>query len=613
MQAENMLRKISVSTAGLEEHAERRVRSAQAKGITDPAKLACIRAVEMIDVAKGGLPMLAPGVFRENRKKKENCERITCAWFDFDGETPETWSQGVAKLTTAGIAWFAYSSPKNGVKKTPKDVRDVRRRLAVATSRDMSPAEAEKMQRIVPEILGLTVDDKTHDCSRGFFVGTVPSFTQLVWEAQPTGLALDVDAILAKAPAPTPTPESPPIEGQSADADEEEGRRLALTMPPAIQGQSGGATTLSLMRALVWGLELDRATAKEIFLEIFNPRCQPPWSDDAQIEHKLDDASKPEGAPYAKGALRSAPVADENLRLCPDGCPWIVQQASYYWHRESPAGSYTDAFPATELGVRLERDLSRFVRVHTEGTDEKPSTRFGISTIEKLYVMPAAETRADYMARENTFEPATRVLTLATLKWAPIEPTYHEDVDRWLRILGGPSYDNLAQWIASLPALDRPAPILYMHAWKNTGKTLLATGLARLWGHSPGDFSEAISAFNGEQEKTPLLFADEGLPAKLDFQRLRSMVTEHSRRINEKFRPKYTLYGCARIFIAANNDDVLRYQRTGTLTGADVDAIADRLLVVTCPEQRSEEARRLLETVNTREWADHKSPSTRCG
>ena len=455
------------------------------------------------------------------------------------------------------------------------------------------------------------------------------------------------------------------------ETDEEHGRRLALTMQA--QTPDSTSTGIRFARALVWGLGLDRAVATKIWLEVYNPRCQPQWSQ-KEIDHKLDDASKPEGAPYPFGALHHAgdPLArlelitdfdsaaaalndtswlisclhdegtrarvkrhldqfvkdkraidralkkakeaaaaarksvasqrqDNNLRLCPDGRPWIVQKEGFFWHMW-PNGAYSDAFPKNELGVRLERDLAPFIQIHSEPPACK---RYTDATIEKLYIVPAHETRASYTAKENAFDPTTRVLTIATLKWQPLQPTFHKDVDKWLRILGGEDYARLEQWIASLPVLDRPAPILYLHADWNTGKNLLATGLGQIWGHSPGDFEEAISSFNGEQERTPLLFGDEGLPPDLDFQRLRAMVTEHSRRINEKFRPKYTLYGCCRIFVAANNSDVLRYQRTGTLTEADVDAIADRLLVIACPKKRSDEAREFLTTINTNEWASH--------
>ena len=180
-------------------------------------------------------------------------------------------------------------------------------------------------------------------------------------------------------------------------------------------------------------------------------------------------------------------------------------------------------------------------------------------------------------------------------------PRKHEHVDKWLRALGGDCYPELSQWLASCKQLDRPAPMLYVHAKKNAGKTLLAQGLASLWGRPYVAMADAIGDFNGACAHMPLLFADEGFPAKLDFQRLRSMITDRTRSVNEKYQPAYDVEGCVRVLVAANNSDAMRYQRTGSLTRDDVEAIADRLLVI--PGQ--DEAIAALEGCNTTAMASH--------
>jgi hypothetical protein len=72
--------------------------------------------------------------------------------------------------------------------------------------------------------------------------------------------------------------------------------------------------------------------------------------------------------------------------------------------------------------------------------------------------------------------------------------------------------------------------------------------------------------------------------------------------VNEKYRPAYPVDGYIRAIVAGNNDHALRYQRTGTLTESDVDAIADRLLVLT--NQDPAATRAFLESVDTDAWAD---------
>jgi hypothetical protein len=148
--------------------------------------------------------------------------------------------------------------------------------------------------------------------------------------------------------------------------------------------------------------------------------------------------------------------------------------------------------------------------------------------------------------------------------------------------------------------LDRPAPCLYLAGPPQLGKSLLADGLAALWNCKlPAEMAEAISDFNESTGECPIVFTDEGFPPKLDFASFRKMITAHARRVNMKFRAKVTVEGCARFIIAANNEDLVRYQKLGTLSQNDLDAIADRLLVVSCDGA----ARDVVQTLDTTEAA----------
>jgi hypothetical protein len=87
---------------------------------------------------------------------------------------------------------------------------------------------------------------------------------------------------------------------------EERGRRLCLAAAPAISGSNGHTTTFSVAAALVRGLELDAATALDLMIQHYNPRCQPPWAR-WEIEHKViqakDRSDKPWG--YLLNARRT--------------------------------------------------------------------------------------------------------------------------------------------------------------------------------------------------------------------------------------------------------------------------------------------------------------------
>ncbi len=197
------------------------------------------------------------------------------------------------------------------------------------------------------------------------------------------------------------------------------------------------------------------------------------------------------------------------------------------------------------------------------------------------YSQVIAGVSKSYTERRTRYDAETNRLREAALMWRdPSEALFSKPIDAWLHALAGDHYPKLAAWIAALCELDRPAPMLYIEGKRNCGKTLLAKGLAQLWKCPEVDFAEAIENFNEASARSPLFFADEGFPEKLDFQGLRRMITEGNRRVNEKFKPKYDVEGFARFMVGANNDDILRYQKTGTLTRDDLDAIADRLLVI---------------------------------
>ena len=62
---------------------------------------------------------------------------------------------------------------------------------------------------------------------------------------------------------------------------------------PAIQGEHGSNPTFRAASVLTWGFALAFDDAK-ILIVPYLRRCQPPWTDEREINHKLIDARKPE-------------------------------------------------------------------------------------------------------------------------------------------------------------------------------------------------------------------------------------------------------------------------------------------------------------------------------
>lgn len=304
----------------------------------------------------------------------------------------------------------------------------------------------------------------------------------------------------------------------------------------------------------------------------------------------------PEAAPAAPAP--TPPTQDlSGLQLAPGGWPWVLRKGQWCWLHHLDAQSYWGPIEKSDIKLQIRRTHCHAVALRGDkGADIKEED------FERLYQQRIDSLRATYLARTNSWDAKKRELTLAALKWADMPATFHPDVDRWLRALGGVSYDRLAQWLASCVALDRPAPALYIHGEANVGKTLLAVGLARLWSCEPAPFKESLSDFNEAAAKCPLIFADEGFPDGMSFVDFREMVTAPSRRVNEKYKAKYAVEGCVRIMLAANNANALRYQKTGTLTAADIHAVADRLLVV----DASLAAQEALKGVSKRTMASHR-------
>jgi hypothetical protein len=348
------------------------------------------------------------------------------------------------------------------------------------------------------------------------------------------------------------------------------------------QGYAKGASTLRrLERACRDPREpagFDGGQTGEVWSEWW-AKVLPIW--DARLsERRAKAEAAREVTDGAERVVAGGDTDGTGLHLHPlTGWPWILQKGNFYWLHTVSSAEYNPEVPQAELEASVARDLAGLVSEE----DRAPTA------LRSSWIKPLRSLRSTYTARAHTYDPEVRTLTLAALRWTDRPAKRHAHIDRWLRALFGQGYDAAAQWLASLLALDRPAPCLYLPGPPGVGKTLLANGLASLWRVvEPVDMAEAIDNFNEASAECPLVFTDEGFPEGLNFSTFRKMVTQHSRRVNPKHRAKVSVEGCGRYMIAANNSDVFRYQKIGTLTKDDLEAIADRLRVILCCEEARE-------------------------
>jgi hypothetical protein len=106
------------------------------------------------------------------------------------------------------------------------------------------------------------------------------------------GAFLNVDEALAAIPKPEPLPiPAANIMTDSYSHIVERAAKYLSTMPGAISGSGGHATTFRAATKMVRGFNLDSADALRLLVEIHNPLCVPQWSM-RELEHKIKQAMR---------------------------------------------------------------------------------------------------------------------------------------------------------------------------------------------------------------------------------------------------------------------------------------------------------------------------------
>lgn len=267
---------------------------------------------------------------------------------------------------------------------------------------------------------------------------------------------------------------------------------------------------------------------------------------------------------------------------------WIVQRASsYYVFCE---GRYLSPLTREELPTSLQRDLARSP-IETTAEDKAGNKRpRNVREILDSSSTVARSVEASMALQKSFYSPVSQTFYEAVCPLRRLVPTEHPEINRWLELMGG---EKLLDWVASVSRLDRQAAAIYLDGPPGVGKTLLATGLARLW--TTGGCSElgrVLDGFNETLVNCPLVFADESLPQRKGISaELRRFIGSTSRTLNRKFLPQVALNGAVRVIIAGNNDRLLE---TGDEHSTnDLAAVAGRFLYIKCDEAPVDYLKRL--------------------
>ena len=202
------------------------------------------------------------------------------------------------------------------------------------------------------------------------------------------------------------------------------------------------------------------------------------------------------------------------------------------------------------------------------------------------YGQPLREIEHSFTVARTTLSPCGALIVRAG-EVRQLEARFDAVVARGIALLGGRYSGHLEHWIAGLLRHDRSARALVLSGPGGVGKSLLLTGLARLWRGGYAKMSKVLGKqFNAEIARTPFVLADdedagENGQALAGF--LRQAVTERVQSVERKGHDVHQLHGSVRFAVGTNDAmELVRGAVSHRLNDASVAAFADRLLHIPC-------------------------------
>ena len=278
--------------------------------------------------------------------------------------------------------------------------------------------------------------------------------------------------------------------------------------------------------------------------------------------------------------------------------PIVFDGRSGFYIYDTTGETYRPPVSATAICSQLER-FCRIPGLQTRGGNNKPmGAAEYLADLGRVAVEVIAE-----MGREKSIFKDD-VLIEGCCVAVETAPEHNEEIAHWLRLIGGDQHEKLLDWIATAADLSLPTAGVYLQGPPGTGKGLFAHGIAALFGSGATSYADAVGKFNGALCKNPVCHIDE-ISQTFDTGEgfsgsFRSLIGESSRQLRRKNLPSSTLRGCPRLIIGANNADALRFSES--LTKADLEAIAQRILHIQHDEAPREFLRSLGGRSYTKNW-----------
>lgn len=179
----------------------------------------------------------------------------------------------------------------------------------------------------------------------------------------------------------------------------------------------------------------------------------------------------------------------------------------------------------------------------------------------------------------HTADSGELIVPAARIK-AGLTPQRHQIVEDWLRVLTGPYYDPVCDWLSMVPAYDTPICALLLQGEPGIGKGMLVEGIGNIYGQTPESYTGALRNFNSHLIECPIVYIDEGLnltelggdnsSSFKQFWSMKSFLVE-KKGIDGKIR----VYGCLRLIVTCNSPDALGI--TKPLNQAEIASISQRV------------------------------------
>lgn len=557
------------------------------------------------------------------------------ACIDFDCQTPEDVGRIEAMVDAAGFAHILYTTHSH-MQSCDKCHREqcIRFRLILPLSRPVDAAAWPSFYPNVQAIFG-RADPSTKDISRLFFLPSCPPWMSnaAYSRVQIEGNCLDVSVVQARPVGPPPP--RPGFGGVvTREVVEQVGKALSRKADPymVVMGRAivqmckgepyaeqGERDNTTWAMACILAEQFPDADPGRLG-NYFGPSLAVMTGTHVTVENVIEKVSRHQEEVRAANAR---PQDDRSLRIAhvyANGRNWgytAEEVASWgdmanRWVLSSGDGFYL-FFDGTYVGPFKGKYAEYAVLDYLSPATHIPTMRLtkeGPVLASMRELLPVfGETMAglegSFLETRTRYDRDRKVLIQALAPMRVIEPREHAAVARWLALLGG---EPLLDWLAVLPRLERAAPALFLCGASGVGKSLLACGLAALWGRGSGvPMTEAMGSFSAAITQCPLVVAEEALPKTFKgharTEELRDLISRTEHTVTQKYRDNMTVRGALRIMLLANSQEAIWGHFSPN--SEDIKALSERIIY--CEPSREAEALLLDMPYSERvAWATHR-------